>query len=73
MKKIMKQTFNLIFFIFITNTLFLQAHDFFNGGCKNHCKDSIKPLTVEKNLNNISNKNQIEDNNSCLNKSLCRG
>ena len=69
----MKQTFNLIFFIFITNTYFLQAHDFFNGGCKNHCKDSIKPLTVEKNLNNISNKNQIEDNNSCLNKSLCRG
>ena len=69
----MKKTFKLILFIFLANTHFLQAHDSFNGGCKNHCKDSIKPLTVEKNLNNISNKNQIEDNNSCLNKSLCRG
>ena len=69
----MKQAFNLIFFILITNTHFLQAHDSFNGGCRNHCKDSFKPLTIEKFLNNISNKNQIDDNNSCLNKSLCRG
>ena len=69
----MKQTFKLIFFIFLTNTHFLQAHDSFNGGCKNHCKDSFKPLTIEKNLNNITNKNQFEDNNSCLKKSLCRG
>ncbi len=69
----MNQVFNLIFFILITNTHFLQAHDSFNGGCRNHCKDSVKPLTIEKILNNISNKNQIDDNNSCLNKSLCRG
>ncbi len=69
----MKKTFKLILFIFLANTHFLQAHDSFNGGCKNHCKDSSKPLTIEKNLNNITNKNQIEDNNSCLNKSLCRG
>ena len=69
----MKQAFNLIFFILITNTHFLQAHDSFNGGCRNHCKDSVKSLTIEKILNNISNKNQIDDNNSCLNKSLCRG
>ena len=71
--KIMKQAFNLIFFILITNTHFLQAHDSFNGGCRNHCKDSVKQLNIEKFLNNISNKNQIDDNNSCLNKSLCRG
>ena len=69
----MKQAFNLIFFILITNTHFLQAHDSFNGGCRNHCKDSVKQLNIEKFLNNISNKNQIDDNNSCLNKSLCRG
>lgn len=69
----MKQAFNLIFFILITNTHFLQAHDSFNGGCRNHCKDSVKQLNIEKILNNISNKNQIDDNNSCLNKSLCRG
>ena len=69
----MKQAFNLIFFILITNTHFLQAHDSFNGGCRNHCKDSVKQLNIEKILNNITNKNQIDDNNSCLNKSLCRG
>ncbi len=69
----MKRVFNLIFFILITNTHFLQAHDSFNGGCRNHCKDSVKQLTIQKILNNISNKNQIDDNNSCLNKSLCRG
>ena len=44
----MKKTFKLILFIFLANTHFLQAHDSFNGGCKNHCKDSFKPLTIEK-------------------------
>ena len=73
MKKHIKQNFKLIFFILITSTSSIQGHDLFNGGCKNHCKDSIKPLIMKKKLNNISNKNQIDDNNSCLNKSLCRG
>ena len=73
MKKNIKITFNLFFFILITNTNFLEAHDSFNGGCNNHCNDSVKPLAIEKKLNNVSNKNQIEDNDSCLSKSLCRG
>ncbi len=73
MKSKIKQTFKLILFIFLTDTHFLQAHDLFNGGCNNHCKESVKPLTMEKKLNNISNKNQNEDNDSCLSKSLCRG
>ena len=53
----------------IINTKFLQAHDSFNGGCKNHCKESDNAKNVEK----INDKNQIEDKFSCLNKSLCRG
>ena len=73
MKSKIKQTFYLILFILLTNTHFLQSHDLFNGGCKNHCKESVKPLTMNKELNNISNKNQIKDNHSCLSKSLCRG
>ncbi len=73
MKSKIKQTFKLILFILLTNTYFLQAHDSFNGGCKNHCKESIKPLILNKELNNINNKDQIEDNDSCLSKSLCRG
>ena len=73
MKSKIKQTFKLILFIFLTNTHFLEAHDSFNGGCKNHCKESVKPLIMNKELNNINNKDQIEDNDSCFSKSLCGG
>ena len=73
MKSKIKQIFNLIFFILIINTNFSKAHDSFNGGCKNHCEESVKSNNIEKKLENFSNKNQIEDNYSCLSKSLCRG
>ena len=72
MKSIINQFIRLILFIFITNTNFLQAHDTFNGGCKNHCQGSVKLNTIEKDSNN-NDKNQINDNYSCLSKSLCRG
>ena len=68
-----KQVINLIFFILITNTQFSQAHNILNGGCKDHCKESVTPITKIKNLYNINDKNQIEDDYSCLTKSLCRG
>ena len=73
MKTKIKQAMNLIFFILITNTQFSQAHNSLNGGCKNHCKESVTPITKVKELDNINVKNQIEDNYSCLTKSLCRG
>ena len=68
-----RQAINLIFFILITSTQFLQAHNSLNGGCSNHCKESVTPITKVKELDNINFKNQIEDNYSCLTKSLCRG
>ena len=73
MKLKIKRTINLLFLILITNTHFLQAHNFLNGGCKNHCEETIKTLSTENELNNNIIKNQIEDNESCLSKSLCRG
>ena len=73
MKSKIRQAINLIFFILITNIQFLQAHNSLNGGCKNHCKKSVTPITKVKELDNINVKNQIEDNYSCLTKSLCRG
>ena len=73
MKSKIKQPFKLILIIFLTNTHFLEAHDLFNGGCKNHCKESVKPLIMNKELNNSGYENQIEDDDSCLSKSLCRG
>ena len=73
MKLKIRQPLNLIFFILITNTQFLQAHNSLNGGCKNHCKESVTPITKVKELDNTNVKNQIEDKYSCLTKSLCRG
>ena len=73
MKSKIKHIFHLIFLILITNTNFLGAHDFFNGGCKNHCLEKVKPTKTEKILDKINYNIQIGDNYSCLNKSLCRG
>ena len=73
MKSKIRHAANLIFFILITNIQFLQAHNSFNGGCKNHCKKFVKPLIMNKELNNSGYENQIEDDDSCLSKSLCRG
>ena len=73
MKSKIKQAINLIFLFLMTNTQFSQAHNSLNGGCNNHCKESVTPITKVKELDNINVKNQIEDNYSCLTKSLCRG
>ena len=73
MKSKIKQAMNLIFLLSITNIQFSQAHNSLNGGCKNHCKESVTPITKAKDLDNFNDKNQIENDNSCLTKSLCRG
>ena len=57
----------------MTNTQFSQAHNSLNGGCKDHCKESVTPITKAKDIYNINDKNQIADDYSCLTKSLCRG
>ena len=67
-----RQTRNLIFFLLLTNTQFLHAHNYLNGGCKNHCEESLLQNNLDKKLEN-NNKIQIKDDYSCLNKSLCRG
>ena len=73
MKTKIKNLFYLIFCLFITNTYFSEAHDSFNGGCKKHCEGSVKVNTMENFLENVNDKNPIQDNYSCLSKSLCRG
>ena len=73
MKSKIKQAMNLIFFILVTNTQFSQAHNSMNGGCKNHCKESLTPITKDKDLDNNNVEDQFEDNYSCLTKSLCKG
>ena len=61
-----------LFFLLLINTQFSQAHNTSNGGCNNHCQEII-PITIENDLNNNNDKNQTQDNYSCLNTSLCRG
>ena len=73
MKSKIKQAMNLVFLFLITNTQFSQGHNSLNGGCNNHCEELVTPINKVKELDNINVKNQIEDNYSCLTKSLCRG
>ena len=73
MKSKKKLFFNFIFLLLITSTNFSQAHNSFNGGCKNHCDEKVKVNIMKKKSENINKKNQFEDSYSCLRKSLCRG
>tara|TARA_B100000945_G_scaffold218427_1_gene176299 strand:- start:560 stop:784 length:225 start_codon:yes stop_codon:yes gene_type:complete len=74
MKLKLNQIFKLIFLIFLTNISNLYAHNFTNGGCVNHCEVIFKEITNENKLKNAIDQIEIDNNNnSCLNKSLCRG
>ncbi len=73
MKSKINKTIKLIFFVYITNTHFLLAHNSFNVECINHCKESFNSFTIKQKENNFKYKNKTEDNHSCLSKSLCRG
>ena len=67
------QIFRLIFLLLLTNIPNLYAHNLFNGGCKEHCGQKVKAINNKNKLNNINDQIDNESNNSCLNKSLCRG
>ena len=67
------QIFKLIFLLVLTNIPTLYAHNLFNGGCKEHCGQKVKAINNKNKLNNINDQIDNESNNSCLNKSLCRG
>ena len=67
------QIFRLIFLLLLTNIPNLYAHNLFNGGCKEHCGLKVKAINNKNKLNNINDQTDNKSNNSCLNKSLCRG
>ena len=67
------QIFRLIFLLLLTNIPNLYAHNLFNGGCKEHCVKNVKAINNKNKLNNINDQIDNESNDSCLNKSLCRG
>ena len=67
------QIFKLTFLLLLTNILNLNAHNLSNGGCEEHCEQTVKVSNNENKLNHLKDLIDIESNNSCLNKSLCRG
>ena len=67
------QIFKLIFLLYLAYISNLYPHNFINGGCKDHCHSNVKAIINKKNLNNVYDQEEIDINNSCLNKSLCRG
>ena len=66
------QIHKIIFLLLLTNISNLYAHNLFNGGCKEHCRQKVKVISNENKLKIVDQIN-IERKNSCLNKSLCRG
>ena len=67
------QFYRIIFLLLLTNISNLYAHNLINGGCKTHCEKKGNAISNEKKLNNVNYQIDIENENSCLNKSLCRG
>ena len=73
MKSYFNQIYKIIFLLLFTNSSNLYAHNLFNGGCKEHCGQKVKVISKKNKLKNIDDQINIENKNSCLNKSLCRG
>ena len=73
MKSYFYQIYKIIFILLLTNISNLNAHNLFNGGCKEHCEQKVKVINNKNKFKNLDDQINIERKNSCLNKSLCRG
>ena len=67
------QIYKIIFLLLLTNISNLYAHNLINGGCKEQFGQKVKVISNKNKLKNIDEQINIENKNSCLNKSLCRG
>ncbi len=73
MESYFNQIYKIVFLLLITNISNLYAHNLINGGCKEHCGQKVKAISSKNKFKKIDNQINIENKNSCLNKSLCRG
>ena len=73
MKSYFNQIYKIIFLLLLTNSSNLYSHNLFNGGCKEHCGQKVKVINNKDRLKSADDQINIERENSCLNKSLCRG
>ena len=67
------QVFKLIFLLYLTYIPSLYPHNLVNGGCQGHCDSKVKAIFNGNKINDFYDQKEIDNNNSCLNKSLCRG
>tara|TARA_B100000674_G_C37335922_1_gene687470 strand:- start:107 stop:331 length:225 start_codon:yes stop_codon:yes gene_type:complete len=65
---------NLFILFFSFESLHIKAHNNINGGCKDHCSTfSNRKGNKSKTKIMKKDKKYIEEQNSCVNNSLCRG
>ena len=65
---------NLFILFFSFEILEIKAHNYINGGCKDHCSNFLKIRSNENKFKILKNdKKLIKEENSCVNNSLCRG
>ena len=69
----LNQIYKIFFLFFLANISYLNAHNLHNGGCNDHCVTKFEAINYETKLINTNDQKQIDSNNSCLNKSFCRG
>ena len=67
------QILKLISLLLLTGSSYLYAHNLLNGGCDKHCAQDVKSFDNENRLIKVNDQIDIDNKNSCLNKSLCKG
>ena len=67
------QVYKILSLLIFTNISNLYANNLYNGGCQDHCGQLFEAIIHKNRFNNLDNKWNIENKNSCLKKSLCRG
>ena len=73
MNSYLNQIYKIIFLLLLSNISNLYAHNFFNGGCKEHCGQKVKVINNKNKFKNVSHEINYDIKYSCLNKFLCRG
>ena len=57
------QIYKIIFLLLLTNISNLYAHNLFNGGCKEHCRQKVKVLNNKNKLKNLDDQINIDSKN----------
>ena len=74
MRVILKMFFYLFILFLSFEILEIKAHNTINGGCRDHCYDFFNKRGNENKIKIFKkDRKLINEQNSCVNNSLCRG